>query len=46
MSDQQKPAEGETVTSYKGFAGRDGIKADTWYTLRDGKPVEAAHETA
>ena len=25
---------------FSGVAGRDGLKADTWYTLTDGKPVE------
>jgi energy-converting hydrogenase Eha subunit G len=26
---------------WAGIAGRDGIKPDTFYTLSDGKPVEA-----
>ncbi|KAF1692684.1 DUF7666 domain-containing protein [Pseudoxanthomonas koreensis] len=31
----------EIIATWAGIAGRDGIKADTWYTLRGGVPVEA-----
>ncbi|TMN18493.1 hypothetical protein [Pseudoxanthomonas sp. X-1] len=31
----------KVIAVWAGIAGRDGIKADTWYTLRGGKPVEA-----
>jgi hypothetical protein len=30
------------VAVWAGVAGRDGVKADTWYTLENGKPVEVA----
>ncbi|MCV9940957.1 hypothetical protein OIU35_31790 [Boseaceae bacterium BT-24-1] len=36
-----KWADGPVVNVWAGIVGRDGIKADTFYTLRDGKPVEA-----
>ena len=31
---------GPVINVWAGIAGRDGIKADTWYTLKDGQPVE------
>jgi hypothetical protein len=30
------------IAAWAGIVGRDGIKADTFYMLRDGKPVEAS----
>ena len=30
------------VAVWAGIAGRDGVKADTWYMLRGGQPVEVA----
>ncbi|WP_246750313.1 DUF7666 domain-containing protein [Martelella lutilitoris] len=30
----------EILNVFAGIAGRDGLKADTWYRLKDGKPVE------
>ena len=29
------------VAAWAGIVGQDGIKPDTWYTLENGKPVEA-----
>ena len=34
------PEHGKIIAVWAGIAGRDGIKADTFYTLRDGEPVE------
>lgn len=36
----ERDAEGEILHAWAGIVGRDGIKADTFYTLIDGKPVE------
>lgn len=33
-------SEGEIINVWCGIAGRDGIKPDTYYRLRNGKPVE------
>ena len=34
---------GEILNVWAGIAGRDGVKADTWYTLKDGQPQEVDH---
>ena len=33
---------GKIMHVWAGIVGQDGIKSDTWYTLRDGSPVEVA----
>ncbi|MHA7852224.1 DUF7666 domain-containing protein [Roseovarius sp.] len=35
-------ADGTLIANFAGIAGRDGIKPDTFYTLKGGKPVEAS----
>ena len=30
------------IAVWAGIVGRDGVKADAWYTLKGGKPVEVA----
>ena len=32
--------DGPVIAVWAGIAGKDGVKADTWYTLKDGAPVE------
>ncbi|WP_420013949.1 DUF7666 domain-containing protein [Tateyamaria sp.] len=36
----ERDANGEILNVWAGVAGRDGIKADTWYVLENGTPVE------
>ncbi len=38
----ERDDEWKITAAWAGIAGRDGIKPLTWYTLEDGKPVEAA----
>ena len=33
---------GKIIAVWAGIVGQDGIKPDTFYSLRDGKPVEVA----
>lgn len=33
---------GKIIAVWAGIAGRDGIKPDTWYSLRNGQPVEVS----
>ena len=36
----ERDSEWQIVAVWAGIVGRDGIKPDTWYTLKGGKPVE------
>ncbi|RUW69840.1 hypothetical protein EOA28_24825 [Mesorhizobium sp. M2A.F.Ca.ET.067.02.1.1] len=36
----ERSSNGDIVNVWAGIAGRDGIKPDTWYRLKDGEPVE------
>ncbi|RWB85963.1 MAG: hypothetical protein EOQ52_20665 [Mesorhizobium sp.] len=36
----ERATNGEIINVWAGIVGRDGIKPDTWYRLKDGKPVE------
>ncbi len=38
----ERDADWRVVSVWAGIAGRDGVKPLVWYTLQDGKPVEAA----
>lgn len=38
----ERDLQGNILSAWAGIAGRDGIKANTWYSLVDGKPVEVA----
>jgi hypothetical protein len=33
---------GKIIAAWAGIVGQDGIRPDTWYTLKGGKPVEVA----
>ena len=37
----ERNTQSDIVAVWAGIAGQDGVKHDVWYTLRDGKPVEA-----
>jgi hypothetical protein len=36
----ERDDEWQIMAVWSGIVGRDGIKPDTWYTLRNGSPVE------
>ena len=36
----ERDSDGRIVNVWAGIAGRDGIKPDTFYTLKEGKTVE------
>jgi hypothetical protein len=38
----ERDGDWKIITAWAGIVGRDGIKADTYYTLRDGAPQEVA----
>ncbi|RWQ56510.1 MAG: hypothetical protein EOS82_03165 [Mesorhizobium sp.] len=38
----ERSTNGEILNAWAGIVGRDGIKADTFYRIADGKPVEVA----
>ncbi len=41
-SDDYGPDHGKIIAVWAGIVGHDGVKADTWYTLKGGKPVEVS----
>ncbi|MER8941305.1 hypothetical protein NKH82_17620 [Mesorhizobium sp. M0915] len=38
----ERSTSGEILNAWAGIVGKDGIKADTFYRLADGKPIEVA----
>jgi hypothetical protein len=38
----ERDSKWKIIAAWGGVVGRDGIKADMYYTLRNGAPVEAA----
>lgn len=38
--DDYGPDHGKIIAVWAGIVGQDGVKADTWYSLNGGKPVE------
>ncbi len=40
--DDYGPDYGKIIAVWAGIVGQDGVKADTWYTLKGGKPVEVS----
>jgi hypothetical protein len=38
----ERDGRGNIIGAWSGIVGRDGVKPDVWYSLRDGKPEEVA----